>query len=420
MKLNDLPKGTVKAAAAAGRYRLLRTAQSVLNVKGADWKEQHRTVWCSRSLKYFDETVGVFQNASKDGATLTGLNRCGCVHTCPVCAAKIGEHRRKELNAGMVAHVKNGGTAYLFTYTFPHDRDMPLTDLLEKFDKARNGFQNSKKWKSLKKANKTIGVVNSLEFTVSLENGWHPHLHMLVFCDKQGFGHDEKIVSTHGDLDSRLIRELKKLWVERLFKAGLGDQSKITDMMEHALNVRGGEKAAEYIAKFGRDEHWGASSEMTRGHAKVGGAGQKWGLQHFTPFQLLVWAEAGDGWAIHRFREYAEAVAGKRALTWSPGLKKSLGIDDLTDEELSENDTPRPDQVKIGVLTGKQYAVLLSRRQVPEFIEYAGTCAVGQDCIDEFVEAVRTIPRQASGAILLKNRFGGGKTVAHALGIVGE
>ena len=317
----------------------------------------------------------------------------------------MGELRRKQLSAAMVKHVGNGGAAYLLTFTFPHDAADTLEELMAKFDKARQRFQNSKKWKAFKKAKRVIGVVNSLEFTVSLENGWHPHVHMLVFCDKQAFG--EGAQATNGDLNSYLIEELCKMWCQHLFKVGLGDNSKLTDMLAHALNVRGGEKAAEYIAKFGRDERWGASSELAKSHSKIGAAGERWGVLHFTPFQLLVWAENGDGWAVHRFREYAKAVEGKRALTWSPGLKAALEVLDVDEEDWAANDdTPQEDQVLIGQLSAAQFKIILSRKRLPDFITYAATCCDTQAHLDEYIDYITELPKVASGNILVKRRTG--------------
>ena len=396
----------------AFRYGLLRTAQSVLAKAGQGWKDQHRTCWCSRSLRRGDLGTGdggyvdVYRNEARDGASLTGLNRCGNLHTCPVCSAKVGELRRKQLSAAMVQHVGNGGAAYLLTFTFPHGADETLASLLAKFDKARQRFQNSKLWKAFKKNKRVIGVVNSLEFTVSQENGWHPHVHMLAFCDKQAFGEGAP-VNKAGDLESYLIEDLSKLWCSTLFKVGLGENSKLQDMLKHALNVRGGEKAAEYIAKFGRDEKWGASSELAKSHSKVGTAGEKWGVQHFTPFQLLVWAEQKDGWAVHRFREYAAAVEGKKALVWSRGLKAALNVLDVDEEEwAATDDTPQPDQVLIGSLNAKQFAVILSRKYLPQFMEYAATCCDNQSHLDEYIEMLEGMDKVASGALLAKQKSG--------------
>lgn len=408
-----------KAKGQAFRYQLLRVAQGVLAVAGKGWKEQHRTCWCSRSLRQGDDytpngggMVDVYRNAGRDGASLAGLNRCGNLHTCPVCAAKVGELRRKQLSAAMVAHVGNGGAAYLLTFTFPHEADESLTSLQAKFDKARQRFQNSRKWKDFKKAKRIIGVVNSLEYTVSQENGWHPHVHMLVFCDKQAFGEGSP-VNAFGDLESFLIEDLTRLWCDTLFKVGLGDNSKLNDMLKHALNVRGGEKAAEYIAKFGRDEKWGASSELAKSHSKIGTAGEKWGVLHFTPFQLLVWAEQGDGWAVHRFREYAEVTEGKRALVWSPKLKAALGVQDIDEEEWAANDdAPQPEQVLIGSLTAEQFAVIMSRKHLPQFLEYVATCCDVQSHLNEYVDSLREVDKVASGSLLVKRRSG--RSVAYA------
>jgi len=400
-----------KAASGAARYRLLRTAQGILAVSGLEWKDQHRTCWCSRSLRFGDfgagagGFIGVYRNEARDGASLTGLNRCGNLHTCPVCAAKIGELRRKQLSSAMVAHQANGGHAYLLTFTFPHEADEPLESLMAKFDKARQRFQNNRLWKAIKKDKRSVGVVNSLEFTVSQENGWHPHVHMLLFCDKQAFG--EGAPATNGDLNSYMIEDLSKLWCGILFKVGLGDNSKLQDMLKHALNVRGGEKAAEYIAKFGRDEKWGASSELARSHSKICSAGERWGVLHFTPFQLLVWAEAGDTWAVHRFREYAEAVEGKRALTWSRGLKESLGVEDIDEENWAANDdTPMPEQILVGEITAKQFAVIMGRKHLPQFLEYVATCCDNQAHLDEYIESLEQVPKVASGALLVKRPEG--------------
>lgn len=410
MKQNTISRADAKAAAGAARYGLLRTAQGVLwdsSLEG--WKDQHRTCWCSRSLKRASETVDVWRNEARDGATFAGLNRCGNLHTCPVCAAKVGELRRKQLSAAMVTHTGQGGYAYLVTFTFPHEADQPLAELLAKFDKARQKFQNAKAWKAWKKARGVVGVVNSLEFTISQDNGWHPHVHMLVFCQPQAFDEGDP-VNAAGDLDSELIQQFRKAWVNTLFKVGLGEQSKITDMMAHALNVRGGAKAAEYIAKFGRDERWGASSELARSHGKVGAAGERWGMQHFTPFQLLVWAEKGDGWAIACFREFAEVVEGKRALVWSPKLKAALGVEDCDEEDWVQQDQPAPDQIKVGTITAEQFSMLQRTKTVPRFLEYAATCCDTQEHLEEFFETLADAPRVARGDILVKKFIGGGYT----------
>lgn len=430
---NEISANEKSLLRAADRYHLTRTAQALLWVREKGWPDQHRTCWCSRSLKRVTETIDAYRNETRDGSSLDGLNRCGNVHTCPVCAAKISEPRRKELQSGMVRHVEgNGGAAYLLNFTFPHEADEPLAELLPKFIQARMDFQKCRDWKAFQKyagnitikrtvkGEKreviTVGVVNSLEFTVSLENGWHPHLHMLVFCKRKGFG-DEERLDEDGNLTSALIERLKKAWVKALFKAGLGDQAKLTDMLKHGLVIRGGEKAADYIAKFGRDEKWGASSELARAHSKIGAAGERYGILHFTPFQLLEWIAAADratqegrdtrAWCTAKFREYAAAVEGKKALVWAPNLKDALGVTEASDEELADD---KPLQVHVGTLTADQFSVIVRKHALPDFLLHLVSCD-NQEHIDEFLDWVKDKPDRGSGALLVKKWIGGGRIV---------
>lgn len=465
MKTNENSGAEKKLAEQSSRIRLKRRAQSVLNVQGLTPKEQHRTVWCGRGFKFGDYGTGddghvdVFRNPDRDGANFSGLLRCGNIHTCPECAVKIGELRRKQLSVASVRHCKdNGGGMYLVTLTSPHsaefgdDSEARLVEWLKKFDKARDKFRNSPKWKAFRKAagnikirrknKKTnepeevldVGVVTSLEFTISMENGWHPHLHLLVFCKKKGFGDDEKVIKEEtdyyckDDVASYMIDELKQEWVNCLFKAGLGENRKLTDMMKRALNVRGGEKAAEYIAKMGREQvifvddegnktkRWTLSREMACTHAKTGAAGVHWGEQHVTPFQLLAWTAKPKNetdeertqrkWAYFRFKDYAAAVEGKQALRWTNGLKIALGVEDVDEEKWAADDKPRPEQIHVGRICAADFSKLLKKKQEDEFLVYVATCCDTQEHMDEFIATLDGLPDKGGGTLIVKRREG--------------
>ncbi len=464
MKINDISTPEKKLAAQHASMRLLRIGQSVLNKRDLDPREQHRTVWCGRSIKWGDQGTGeggfvdVYRNPDRDGANFAGLIRCSCVHTCPVCSGKIGEFRRKQLSTAAITHCQpNGGSMSLLTFTFSHhaefgdDSKERLIETIDKLNKARDGFKNSRKWKAFQKSagnievqrkNKkgeiekiiTVGAVTSLEFTISIENGWHPHLHMLVFHKKNAWGPDEKIVTEEtglyckDDISSHMIAELKREWVNQLFKVGLGDHAKLTDLMKRALNVRGGDFAAEYIAKMGREQtvfvdaagkktsRWTLAREVACTHAKKGLAGERWGVQHVTPFQLLAWCEKKEDetdqeradrcWAYHRFTDYAEAAAGKRALTWSPGLKIALGVEDKNEEDWCKSDQPLPEQIHVGRLNADQFSQLLQRKKDAEFLEYVATCCDTQEHLDEYIAMLEQLPKVAKGSVMIKRREG--------------
>lgn len=377
------------------RFLLLRESQRLVYDAEKAAPEQNRVCWCHRGALNKVDKLPAYR--TETSGRVGGLVTCGSVWLCPVCAAQIAEKRRAELNAAMVECVGQGGTAYLLTLTFPHQAEQPLAELIEKQQSALTKFKNSKTFKKEMKAAGRLGSVRALEVTVGTANGWHPHTHDLVFVDnRRGF-------------DACAIDRLRLAWVKTLLKCQLGSNAQVTDMMEHALDLRGGEYAAEYIAKYGRDSQWGMSGEVTRQAAKVGGAGEINGDMHFTPFQLLEWSANGDDWAAARWKEYAEVMQGKRMLSWSPGLKKALRVKEITDEELAA--APLPDETLAGHIDHEQLSLLVSRDAMPDFKVYlADNCAnaeTAQQDIDDFFAALRKRKRFRRGLVKVRNYMTG-------------
>lgn len=354
----EAEKTTRQAEAMRFRYTLRRTAQGLLFDRGRNGGEgQHRTCFCGRGVRDGQAGVSVYRTTTGK-ARYRGLTACGDVWACPSCAAKIAGERRKELEAAMVAAHLMGNHGYLLTLTFPHELGMGLADVTGSFTKAMQGFKNSRTYKAFMERHGRIGQIKALEVKHG-GNGWHPHVHELVFA-RPGLLEDVR------GLDS-----LRGEWVKQLLKRGLGDSSKKSDMLTHALDFRGGDDAAAYIAKFGHDEAWGISSEMTQGMKKVGtdGAG------HHTPFELLHLAAQGDGTAAFLYREYVAAMKGKRAITWTRGLRKALlnSEDEATDEALAALDDPKPEESFVVHLPIDLYQELLARKQEGEFLYHVAT-----------------------------------------------
>jgi Replication protein. len=339
------------------RFDLLRTAQKLLYVHGTPANEQHATCWCHRTSTSVQGGVEMLRAGDGSSARLGGVVTCGLVWTCPVCAAKLSETRRAELSQAMSAHVGNGGSAYLLTFTFPHELGDALKGNLEKLDKARQRFQNARTWKAWKADAQRVGGVTSLETTFG-HNGWHPHLHMLTFTRRGAFGEGEP-VNAQGDLASATITELQALWVDSLLKVGLCSNDKVSDAMQRALVIRGGEHAAEYIAKWGHDSAWGMSSELTRQHSKVGSKSVAPRTWHATPFQLLAMIDSGRRELSAAWDEYVAAMKGRRMLTWTPGLKGHFGITELTDEHLAaEGKAERPEESRVARLSYDEFVMV--------------------------------------------------------------
>lgn len=361
--------------------------------------EQHRTCWCHRGVVHADGKVSVKCQADGDSARLHGVTTCKSVWACPVCSVKICAVRQAELTDAVNAWVGQGGYVYLMTLTFPHDRGERLAELLPKFTKAKAFFKNSKTYKRILGKEVRKGSVTSLEVTLGEANGWHPHQHDLVFATPDAFGDVKE--RDLGRLESRSILELKEAWCTALMKARLCDPAELSDVMNHGLDIRGGQYAAEYIAKFGKEQKWGLSREVTMHAAKVGNDNKG---AH--PFQLLVWAEEGDGLAVEQFREYIDAFEGKRMLSWSRGLKKALtGSGETTDEEATERELP--DEISVGAIDAAGLAVLQSRRLLADFLQFVASCCRDPDTAQQRIDcyltiAKETIPRSSRGEVKVK------------------
>jgi len=386
----------LRAKAKSRLYDLMRVSQ-VINYDPSKAKEaQHRVCWCNRAMLSAAEVTGVRRTVDGSGASLNGVNTCSSVWACPVCSLKICMQRQAEVAAGMKAHIGNGGYVWLMTNTFPHEaNERPLLDMLVLQAKAMQKFQNCRTYKRILGKGVRTGSIKALEITLGA-HGWHPHTHSLVFATPDAFG--EVREGDDGRMSSRLIDELKRAWYEALLKVGLCGPAQMSDVLEHGLDVRGGQYAAEYVAKFGRDAKWGLSRELTMNAAKTG-SGQK-GAH---PFQLLEWAGNGDAQAAAQFREFCEAFKGKRMLTWTPGLKAALGMDEIeqADEEIAA--AALPEEAIVGHIDGEALSVLIARNMLGRFLafvaEYCYDPSTAQADIDDFIAFAREHERKASGTI---------------------
>lgn len=395
------------------RDGLRRQAQTILHDATKDHQAQHRTCWCGRHVVGLDGAMPVIRRMDGGKARLGNVKTCGSVWACPVCAAKVAEVRRRELTYAMLQHTAQGGHAYLLTFTLPHYVGQTLDELLPKLDKARNRFQGSKGWKKVMQvANldksieagtaERVGSVTSAEVTYGGANGWHPHLHMLVFCKVGAFGEGE--ADDQGRLSGPAIDYFRAEWVRHLEKAGAVDGSNRQWANTYGLDVRGGAKAAEYVAKWGHEEKHGLSREITSSHAKLGRR-DTWGTRdHYTPFQLLELSAEGDGHATCAFREFVAAFDGKRMLTWSPGLKAHFGIEEMTDDEAAaELELSLESEHQVGEITQAQLTTLVSWGAYGRFLAFVaehGHHDNAQQLIDDWIAACGGGQRR-SGKILV-------------------
>jgi hypothetical protein len=306
------------------RFALQSVARSIL--------PKSRTGACLRNRIGGTTHVGVKYSKARERATYANLQTCASVWACPCCAAKISEHRRGDLVRLVEAHRATGGAVVLVTRTFPHSLTDSLTGLLGKLAYAENKYRQGNPWKRIVARFGIVGTVRAVECTYGA-NGWHPHIHELVFL---------KAPVSNPDLQDALYGR----WLSAATRAGFPPPS-----VEHGLDVRDGEYAAAYASK------WGMESELTKWHVKKGKA------ESLTPFDLLRIAlqddEAAAVSAARRlFLEYAEAFKGKRQLVYSKGLRDLYDLaPELTDEEAAEGE--EPDAELLGLLEPAQWKAIL-------------------------------------------------------------
>lgn len=258
------------------------------------------------------QNVQIKHNTAKDSYGYRGLETCGSVWMCPVCAAKISEKRKVELSEGISRWIDQGGSVIMATFTVQHFKTDSFNKTITGLQTAYRKLLNRKSGQAIVAEMGVIGRIKALETTYG-ENGWHPHFHVLMF-----------LKNAHIDLEAYQIR-LLECWRSVCLSSGLNKPN------DHGLQLHDGTYAATYVSK------WGLESEMTKGHMKTSRDG-------YSPFDLLR-AQVGTysgtakplapGEYKNLFRDYAYNMKGKRQLVWSDGLRDLLGLrQEKSDQEL--------------------------------------------------------------------------------------
>ena len=230
-----------------------------------------------------------------------GVRSCGSVWSCPVCSTAIRTRREVELNLGAQRWVDRGGSLAMVTLTLRHSAEMSLGSSLNGLLGSFRVMGGRGAWRRLRKL--CGGVVRALEVTTG-PNGWHPHLHALLFVRP---GVDRAAIEAAAD---GVVTEWRSLVSERV---GL------TPSVERGVVVTwfGGDAgvAAKYVTKVAK--------ELTQSDSKSGR----------DPFSLLD-APRGDSVAVASWLEYVEAMAGRQSIAWSKGLRDVLQLGDEVPDEL--------------------------------------------------------------------------------------
>lgn len=329
----------------------------------SDWVRPPRPARCGWRI---GENVSVHSDGQL--AHFSGTERCSSVWACPVCSAVIRAERAREISQAVEAHHAAGGSVLFVTLTIRHDRTDPLKQsmdaVLGSWRKLLQGsaWVGSKSTQGARDRYRVSGYIRSTEVTYG-SNGWHPHIHALFFTDDKL---SDTEVAAFGD-------ELHTRWARFVHKA----TGKLPTR-EHGTDVQrvdeDGQVLGKYLAKVqdegkSKSEKWDASAELARADVKRGRG------DNFVPFELL---DSDHPMPLPQRRrlwvEYYEGTKGRRAITWSRGLKARYEVGEKTDEEVIEETEAAPVR---WVADGRAYDSL--RRSDPALLAFVLDAAAGEN-----------------------------------------
>ena len=309
------------------RWARRRESGALLAPLGTPTESGHlepvRPARCSWTI---GQSVGIMHDGTRP-AGYTGIERCGSLWACPHCGAVIRAGRAAEIEHAANEHQKTGGDLLFFTGTVRHHKgdslDVSLDAALEAWRRSIRGTA----WQKKKKRYGISGYIRATEITYG-DNGWHPHVHVMLFLD-------EKISEEElGEFRAWLFDR----WAECVERSG-GKRPTANGLDLQRVDGKG-RVLARYLSKI-QDEKkaWSVGAEMARGDLKQGR-----GKSSLTPFDLLdsdsdiPREERGRLW-----REYYAATKGRRAFSWSRGLKARYAVDEREDDDIldeAESTTP--------------------------------------------------------------------------------
>lgn len=256
--------------------------------------------------------------SAEPAAHFAGVLICGRVWTCPVCAPKIRQGRAVEIEAALRGAIGQGLGVEFATLTFAHHRGQALGYLLDSQRSIWRATRQDHQMRAVFKQLGFVGLLNVQEITHG-DNGWHPHRHMAMVFERP------LTLEERAALENALWAAWERALTARGFSA-LRQYGAVVKQVTVAEGI------AAYLAKV---EGKSIGLEMARGDLKTSKRKGR------TPHQILGDVfDQGEAVDLELWHEYERATAGRKMMTWTPGLRRRLvgEVPEATDEELAEAD----------------------------------------------------------------------------------
>lgn len=265
------------------------------------------------------QRIRLIRGTESGAAGFGGILLCGRGLHCPVCAAKVGAHRSAEIAEAVRIWQDAGNSLTFNTLTMRHNAGHSLRDLRKAVSYAWKSTVSGR-WKAVREQHQIDGYIRVFEVTHGV-NGWHVHVHFLMF-------HQGQTADTHGRavadwMFTRWANALRRKGFDALRSHGV-DSKVVTGPSDQALG--------QYLGKL--------ASAATNVAMELGSSATKLGhLGSRSPWQILRDAVSGDAVSQRLWVEWLDSTKGWKTIFWQRGFRDQLGLlAELTDEQIVAED----------------------------------------------------------------------------------
>lgn len=274
------------------------------------------------------DAVDVVADISRYGRRVHYFNvrYCHSAWACPVCTPYVLKQYSFKVSAVIKAQLRLGRWAFMLTFTVPHSRRQSFAEVYNSLRETyRKADDRHLKLKRKALTGERLELIKSAEVTFATFNGWHPHFHVLVFCDADKWANVPELVAIWQAKWCNAFHRVSGLTDEQLAELGTDMDYFHNKSVYLSLDDNGHTRqmlTGDYICG------WGADDEMAKLDNHAGKSAQV--------FDLLA---SDDPLDVERFHEYACVVKGKMRISFSKGLLANIDLEDFIEQCRKESDT---------------------------------------------------------------------------------
>jgi hypothetical protein len=290
------------------KYTLLNHLQHVAtdaNLLSKRSGNPHRVRFCHAHKAYGSDAITIKLSGNdvhNPNGSFGGLQTCGSVWACPVCASRIAVEKGVEILKALEWAKQENLAPVMIALTARHHAGMQLAWFKDLFKGAWEMFSSGRRWRFFKKKYGIKHHIVNREVTRG-DAGWHYHMHLLLFLD---FG------ALKAAAADSLQADLEAFWMDCLEKYGL------EGLPEIALKVSShGNVGKNYLTKIGitiSEKDGKLEYEMTSSETKSGRS--IWDIARHSYY--------GDAESSRLYIEFVEAMQDTNFITFSHGLAELL------------------------------------------------------------------------------------------------